>query len=106
MHTVMIKGINKNITPDAAVKGISKVFSLRFGAKNILKIQIFRQTGNITQLMKDRKSYKKKYLKAKKFNKNQEKSGNLTRQRTTIGKQYLCNEQVVDSEDHYLELIK
>ena len=70
LHTVMIKGINKNISPDTAVKGISRVFSLRFGPQNILKIQIFRQTGNITQLMKDRKSFKKKLIKAKKFNRN------------------------------------
>jgi hypothetical protein len=34
----MIKGINTNLSPESAERGIGKVFSLRFGPKNILKI--------------------------------------------------------------------
>ena len=34
----MIKGINQDISIESAEKGIGKVFSLRFGDKNILKI--------------------------------------------------------------------
>jgi hypothetical protein len=64
----MIKGINKNISPESAERGIGKVFSLRFGPKSILKIQIFRNIGNINKLIKSRKIQKKMLNKAKKFN--------------------------------------
>ena len=68
LHTVMIKGINKNISPESAERGIGKVFSLRFGHKQILKIQIFRNIGNINKLIKSRKIQKKLLNKAKKYN--------------------------------------
>jgi len=42
MHTLMIRGINTNISPESAERGIGKVFAFRFGADNILKIQVFR----------------------------------------------------------------
>ena len=64
----MIKGINKNISPESAERGMGKVFSLRFGHKQILKIQIFRNIGNINKLIKSRKIQKKLLNKAKKYN--------------------------------------
>lgn len=55
MHTLMIKGINPDISPETAERGIGKVFSLRFGARNILRIQLFRPFDNINKLIKKRK---------------------------------------------------
>ena len=43
----MIKGINKDISVEYAQKAIRDVFSLRFGPKNIIKIQLYRPIGNI-----------------------------------------------------------
>jgi hypothetical protein len=82
----MIKGINKNISPESAERGIGKVFSLRFGHKNILKIQIFRQIGNINTLIKNRKAQKKILNKAKKYNHRHQE-----RQTVEIGSVWKCN---------------
>ncbi len=38
----MIKGINKDISVNYGSKAIRKVFSLRFGTKNIVKVQMFK----------------------------------------------------------------
>jgi hypothetical protein len=38
LHTILIRGINTKISPESAERGIGKVFSQRFGHKNILKI--------------------------------------------------------------------
>lgn len=70
----MIKGVNPNISPEVAERGIGKVFSLRFGARNILKIQLFRRIENINQLVKQRKVHKRKLHKAKKFNESNKES--------------------------------
>jgi hypothetical protein len=47
LHTLIIKGINTKISPQSAERGIGKVFSLRFGVQNILKVQVFRPTEDI-----------------------------------------------------------
>lgn len=68
MHTLMIKGINPNMSPEKAMSGIGKVFSLRFGSKNILRIQVFRPVQNLKKIVGKRKNMKKKLKKAKKSN--------------------------------------
>lgn len=65
----MIKGINKDISVEYAQKAIRDVFSLRFGPKNIIKIQLYRPIGNIQQLSKKRKNLKKKLKKYNKYKK-------------------------------------
>jgi len=64
LHTLLIKGINPKISPESAERGIGKVFSLRFGIQNILKIQVFRPFEDIKKLVKRRKFLKKKLAKA------------------------------------------
>ena len=95
----MIKGINQNLSAESAERGIGKVFSQRFGSKNILKIQLFRPTQNIDLIIKKRKMMKKKYNKAKKHNhhyadKKMLETGSMFRKHK------------VDAESHYLEKIK
>ena len=97
MHTLLIKGINPNISTDKAERGIGKVFTLRFGKANILKIQLFRPTQNIRQLIKARSQFKKKLNKAKKLNK---ESGE-TRVMATIPQGMFKQPLVVDSEIYY-----
>ena len=70
MHTLMIKGINPNVSPETASRGIAKVFAPRFGAHNILKVQLFRPFENIKLLIKKRKQMKKKLKKVIKANSN------------------------------------
>jgi hypothetical protein len=97
----MIKGINKNISPESAERGIGKVFALRFGHKNILKIQIFRQIGNISKLIKSRKLQKKILNKAKKYN-----IKHNDRHMMDIGSTFKCNKQRVDTEKYLTEKIR
>lgn len=59
LHTVMIHCVNTNISVEKAERGIRKVFSLRFGPDNILKIQLFRPTQNINKLAIERLNVKK-----------------------------------------------
>lgn len=55
----MIHCVNTNISVEKAERGIKKVFSLRFGAANILKIQLFKPTANINKLGAERIALKK-----------------------------------------------
>lgn len=59
----MIHCVNPNISVQKAERGIKKVFSLRFGAANILKIQLFKPTGNINKLAAERIALKKQLKK-------------------------------------------
>lgn len=98
LHTLLIKGINPNISPESAERGIGKVFSLRFGASNILKIQLFRPFENIKKLVKKRKVIKKKLQKALKQN---DSSPDDMRVRILIGSKLFCSQQLVDAQFHY-----
>ena len=86
LHTVMIHGINTNITMERAERGIRKVFSLRFGAHNILKIQLFRPTKNVNKLVKERIQVRKLLKRAERRNQN-----NSERQKIRIGNTFKCN---------------
>ena len=82
----MIKGINTNLSPESAERGIGKVFSLRFGPKNILKIQLFKPTRSIDKIIKQRKNIKRKHNKVKKFNHHSD-----SRKMIGIGSALKCN---------------
>jgi len=101
LHTVMIKGIAQDISPESAERGIGRIFSRRFGCKNVLKIQVFRPIENIRKLIKDRKIHKKKLNKAKRHNHH-----HSSRQSIVIGAALSCRKQSVDAEGHFQERIK
>lgn len=67
----MIRGINKDISPETAEKGLRKVFSSRFDreSKRLLNVQCFKVTENLESLVKERKDLKKKLKKIVKHNK-------------------------------------
>lgn len=60
-----MRGINPNISPETGEKAIRKVFAMRFGQKNIQKIQLFRPTGNIEELIKAREKLQRKLEKVR-----------------------------------------
>ena len=64
----MLIGINQEISPETAEKGIKKVFSHRFGESNILKIQLFKPFQNIRKPVKSKKILKKKLKRVIKAN--------------------------------------
>ena len=91
MHTLMIKGINPDVSPESASRGISRVFAPRFGAHNILKVQLFRPFDNIKLLIKKRKTMKKKLKTVTKANSTC--TQDEERVKLTIGSLIKCNKQ-------------
>ena len=59
----MIHCVNPNISVQEAEIGIKKIFSIWFGAANILKIQLFKPTSNIYKLAAERIALKKQLKK-------------------------------------------
>lgn len=88
MHTLMIKGINPHISPEKAQNGIGKVFALRFGARNILKIQVFRPIQHLHKFVEKRKKSIKKLKKVKKANHNNPEG---QRELIQVGSKFMMN---------------
>ena len=100
LHTLLIRGINQEISADVAERGIGKIFIPRFGSKNILKIEAFRPIKNLKQLNSDRKLLKRQLRKTKKINK---KAENGERVQIRTGSTFSV--QHSDAEIHYKQKI-
>lgn len=103
MHTLMIKGINPNISPEKAQNGIGKVFALRFGARNILKIQVFRPIQKLHQYVEKRKKALRKLKKVKKANHNNPAG---RRELLQVGSKLTFNQRAVDAEAHLTQTVQ
>ena len=66
----MIRGINKDIAPSTAERGLRKVFSSRFDREfeRLINVQCFKVTENLEALVQERKDIKKKLKKVQKNN--------------------------------------
>ena len=99
LHTLLIRGINQNISTDTAERGIGKIFVPRFGTKNILKVEAFKPIKNLKELNMRRKCMKKKLKKTKKINKK-----NIDeRVEIKLGSYLKCNISSADAESYYQE---
>lgn len=72
---------------------------MRFGSKNILKVQCFKPVEDLNQLITERKNKQKKLKKTRKANQK-----NPDRKMKEIGS--ICNKKKVDYEEHLLKELK
>lgn len=64
-HSVIIRGVNKNIGTEEAAKKIGKVFEQRFGKSFVISCNTYRQQKQPQKLYRKVKFYKKKFEQAK-----------------------------------------
>lgn len=63
LHTLMIKGINKNVPVHEAQRTLKKVFQMRFdrgGLEKFLGVKCFKQVGNLREMTAELKKLKRK----------------------------------------------
>lgn len=99
-HSIVVRGINKEISVEAANQAVRKVFEKWYSKKVVLSVHTQRITGNVSKLYNKIRRVKQKIDKIKLSN-----HYNQYREILTIGKWFHLRYERVDAEDYYTNLL-
>jgi len=97
-HSIIIRGVAKDVGTEEANRNIRKVFEEHLGGKEVVAVHTLRNCENVEKLYRKLKKYK--YL-VQQYRQVNHYAGSTEREQIIIGSSWRCNKKLVDAEKYF-----